>query len=307
MRSFRILFRPSDSPRRHPRRVCRARLCRRPRRNADPHDPARGDRRRHIRRRPHVRAGARPANAELHAPDPRLLRKATLVRVAGATRRGRCDRQGGGTGARRASRKAAPGARPLVGQKGQGFRRPHCAAGRPRRSRRRARKRLGNRSRDQQCEAGSRGPPRAVSATAGACTGAQLAHPRRGADAAGGGRANPCEVRTGDLDQPRVEHPPPVRRDAVRPHVRRRDGPVAVPDAERLVARRGHAAEPVVAAAELVVGARAEADSAWAGESPRHALDGPRRRRCRHSRNTGCGVDRLLGVTRLHSHANSRR
>ena len=90
------------------------------------------------------------------------------------------------------------------------------------------------------------------------------------------------------------------------PHLRRRHrlGPVPLPG--RHVVDRRQAAESVVAPARLGVGQGCEADSARAGEPARHALDGSFGRRGRYPRNARRGLDRLLGLARLHPHARAR-
>src|SRR5262249_18869702 len=48
-------------------------------------------------------------------------------------------------------------------------------------------------------------------------------------------------------------------------------------------------------------------EPAGPGQPARHALDGPRRLRRRHARDAGRGLDRLLGLARLHPHADPGR
>ena len=65
--------------------------------------------------------------------------------------------------------------------------------------------------------------------------------------------------------------------------------------------------EPVVDAAELVVGAGPEARPARPGQPARHALDGHLVAGRRHARHARRRVDRLLALPRLHPHAHPRR
>jgi hypothetical protein len=111
----------------------------------------------------------------------------------------------------------------------------------------------------------------------------------------------------------RDRHPPRLERDARFPldasvaHLRRCDRTVDLSDATGHLARRRHAAKPLVAPARFTVGEGPEADPAGPRKPPRHPLDGARRGRRGHARHAGRRIDRLLGVTRLHPDAHPRR
>ena len=91
------------------------------------------------------------------------------------------------------------------------------------------------------------------------------------------------------------------------PLVRRRDRAVGLPDAARQLRDREHAAEPVVVSAAVRLGEGLRAGAARPGQSARHALDGDLRSVRRDPRHAGRGVDRLLGLARLHPDAHPRR
>jgi hypothetical protein len=65
--------------------------------------------------------------------------------------------------------------------------------------------------------------------------------------------------------------------------------------------------QPLVAPARLALGEGPEARPAGAGQPARHPLDGPRCVRRGHARHARRGLDRLLGLARLHPHAHPGR
>ena len=100
------------------------------------------------------------------------------------------------------------------------------------------------------------------------------------------------------------KRPLALRRPDARASVRRRDRQRRVPDAARQLLDRDEADEPVVdSTARLGVGEGQEAGPAGTGEPARDAVDGPDRAARRDPRDARRGVDRLLGLPRLHPHA----
>ena len=112
--------------------------------------------------------------------------------------------------------------------------------------------------------------------------------------------------RRRDRDPPRPEQALPLRRDEAAAHVRRRHRAVAVSDAARPLRDHRQVAEPVVVSARVRLGEGRRADPARPGEPARDALDGDLRAGGRHPRHARPGLDRLLGLARVHPHADPR-
>ena len=124
----------------------------------------------------------------------------------------------------------------------------------------------------------------------------------RRAEAAGGGE----QARACGRHPSRLEQASPLRRSEARAHLRRRDRPGGVPDPDGQLRDRDDAAEPVVVSPSVRLGRRLRSGPARARKSPGNALDGDLRAVRRHPRHAGRRLDRLLGLARLHSHANLR-
>ena len=95
----------------------------------------------------------------------------------------------------------------------------------------------------------------------------------------------------------------PLQRHDVPGVVRGRDGHGRVPHADRTLPHGLEGALAVVVPAVGLLGGRREPGSAGHQQPARHALDGPVRRRRRHPRHPERLFDRLLGLARVHPHA----
>ncbi len=204
------------------------------------------------RRRLHLGRSARARSRATGGAGRVRARREDVDGVARGARRLRIGGRGDRRGTRRSRRRRDRRRRDAVASRPSSLRdapRPHaCAApgGRtPRRPRRQA---------PAARPAGGRGPSARPSQDRSGDHGCRSHCTARAGPPRLPRHAGEAPSRIGDRDPPRVQDALPLRGPPARPPARRRDGPVALPDAARHVRHRRQAVQPVVVPADLGLG-----------------------------------------------------